>query len=211
MSRGSDNGRRLRRKTRAVYDRNADAYVRMTRDFTLFPGLEQEVAEFLDLVPPGLILDAGCGAGRDGSYAVRSGRVVICADSAFSLLKTQSLLASRVYVVCCDVVEMPFGCETFSGIIASGVLLHLDEEDCSRSLNEIWRILIPGGIATVSMRQGNGGRWEQGFDFPDSRWFSYYQPQGFARLCTDSGFIVQDVVLSGRQNWFSVVIGRPSD
>jgi len=100
------------------------------------------------------VLDAGCGSGRNLHYLIKSGFDVYGIDqSAESVAQTRSLVAAlapnpplenfRVEAV----EEMSFADAEFDVVISSAVLhFARDEGHWQAMVQEMWRVLKPGGI-----------------------------------------------------------------
>jgi tRNA (uracil-5-)-methyltransferase TRM9 len=194
---------------RRSYASLATHYSTMTLSYQSYPGLRQELAAFLTKVPAGPVLDLGCGAGRDAQMAAQTGRSVILADVTPELLSAAGRLTSQS-AVCCDALALPFRSAGFAGIIASGVLLHLPKPYTVAALEGIRRILIPGGKALVSMKHGGHDGWRTTDNFPEPRWFTYYEPDDFARVCEQAGLRVTHMEKNPRKDWFTATTQRPA-
>jgi len=188
-----------------TYARNAAAYIRRTRSFVSFPGLDREVSEFVRSVHPGPVLDVGTGSGRDGRAAAEAGCRTVFADISLGMLRASGCVTVGP-AVCCDVRRLPFRPHTFRGLIASGVLLHLPRRACGQALMEIARVLTADGRAAISMKTGSGEGWRTSPDFPDPRWFSYYLPDEFEAMCIDNGLIPLSTSAGVRGDWFTVIV-----
>ena len=198
----------IRREVRAAYSGLASEYVQATSSFEHYPGLRGELEAFLCQVPSGVILDVGSGSGRDALLAAEMGRSVVRADASLEVLLEGGRLVSCCGSVCCDVTRLPFPDNSFAGLIASGVLLHLNDTDCRRALREILRILISNGLAVISMKAGEGQGWRTTPAFPSRRWFSYYSLDEFATMCRSAGLEIVAMSRSGRKDWFSLVVAK---
>lgn len=194
--------------TLAAYSRLADDYITRTRDFSRFPGLDSEIREFVDQLPPGPIADIGSGSGRDAIFVASMGRRVVAIDPAYALLRTLTGSGFEGSLLCGSVLALPVRDQAFSGAIASGVLLHLPRRCCSQALTEISRVLRVGGRAIISMKHGTGEGWRTSADFPLPRWFTFYDPDDFSRMCRQAALIPQISWISGRKDWFTLVTTR---
>lgn len=206
--RSGDRASDICRRVRAVYERRAEQYARQTRRYATYPGLREEVADFVASLSPGPVLDIGCGSGRDGRWMAELGRPVVYGDGAHRMLTASTGLVERTRAVCCDVRSLPFADRVFAGVLASGVLLHLPRAGCAGALREIHRVLAVDGRTLVSMKTGTGEGWRVSAEFPSARWFSYHQPAEFAALCASSGFTIVDTQVSHRRDWFTVAAVR---
>ena len=197
--------------SRSIVSRTADAYscladefIGATKSYERYPGLDQELREFAAGLPGGLVLDVGCGSGRDSLLVKALGRQPVASDISSVMLDRLRLTVLRGGLICCDVTRMAFSDNSFAGVVASGVLLHLPRDLCMCALGEIERVLIPNGNAAISMKRGRGEGWRSTEDFPLQRWFSYYAPSEFADLCEKVGLSVASVAIKKRGDWFVV-------
>jgi SAM-dependent methyltransferase len=104
--------------------------------------------------PPMEVLDAGCGSGRNLVYFLRSGFNVYGIDQSTDAIRQTRLLASalaprlppdnfRVE----DLARMSFESESFDVVLSSAVLHFASSvEQWNAMVNEMWRVLKPGGI-----------------------------------------------------------------
>jgi SAM-dependent methyltransferase len=189
------------------YDESAASYAEATRRFALYPGLREAALRFEGSVPAGLmVLDLGCGGGRDTRLFAGLGRRVVAADLSMAMLRHARQRSQpddgTVGHVRLDAVELPFPRDVFGGVWACGSLLHVPSGDLPRALSEMARILVPGGRAAMSMRAGEGEGWREGGGLPGPRWFTMVTMEGFAADMRRAGF--QDVLIreTGRPGWF---------
>lgn len=200
----SDDYGSVARRVRAAYVALAPEYARMTRSYDRYPGLREELTRFLVTVSPGRMLDLGCGSGRDGMHAAELGHIPVYADASIDMLRQLDTSAAAGAAVCCDVLNLPFADQVFSGALASGVFLHIPRRYCGVALTELARVLTRGGLAAISMRSGDGEGWRVTEDVPVPRWLAYYHPDDFAETCAQAGFAVLAVDRGRRTNWFTV-------
>ncbi|HEV2451950.1 MAG TPA: class I SAM-dependent methyltransferase [Streptosporangiaceae bacterium] len=107
------------------------------------------------------VLDLGCGAGRHAFEALRRGAHVVALDAdAAELEKVAGMFVAMhqagevppgasAQVARGDATAMPFPDATFDRVIAAEVLEHIPDDQ--RAMNEIARVLRPGGIAAVTV------------------------------------------------------------
>ncbi len=117
------------------------------------------------------ILDDGCGAGRHVMFLAENGYVPYGIDYSLEGVKyTKSLLAAanrvdlakNIINASCD--KLPFEDGSFDGVISFGVLYYLEEDGIKDAVNEIVRVLKPGGKAVVVVRSTEDYRCTKGSD-----------------------------------------------
>lgn len=166
--------------TRNFYDQNAESYAEATRSL-LMDSLEL----FTKRLRRGArIIDLGCGSGRDLLSFSRLGFSAAGIDLSYRLAKSAAAY-SKTPVVVGDMRSLPFPAESFDGAWASASLLHLRREDIQEALNDIQRVLQPGGYLFTSVKCGVG----QGLD-TKGRWFSYFEPHEWMAQLSQAGLQV---------------------
>jgi ubiquinone/menaquinone biosynthesis C-methylase UbiE len=97
------------------------------------------------------LLELGCGIGLDTVEFARHGASVTaldlspaCVDLARRLLSYHSLEAN---LMISNAEDLPYPSDSFDFIVARGLLMYTEND--SNVMNEIWRILKPGGEANV--------------------------------------------------------------
>jgi tellurite methyltransferase len=133
-------------------------------------------------IAPGMsVLDAGCGGGRNLIWFLRSGYEVFGVDENPAAVRQVRSLAGQLAPALppesfqvAGVDALPFPERRFDVVVCSAVLhFARDEEHFNRMLDEMWRVLRPGGLffarlaSTIGLEgriQALGGRW---FLLPD--------------------------------------------
>ena len=135
------------------------------------------------------ILDAGCGAGRNLIYFLKSGCEVFGVDQNGEAIQyvrvvaqtlSPSLPAENFRVS--KVEEMPFSNEHFDAVISSAVLhFAADERQFNAMLEEMWRVLKTGGLLFVRLASSIG--IEDKIKLIENR--RYLLPDGSERFLVD--------------------------
>lgn len=150
-------------RTIRYYDDNAAQFA----EGTLGVDMSELHTRFLVHIPAGgLILDAGCGAGRDIKAFVQAGFRVRAFDASAELVclaQEHSGLAVELRRFE-DVDER----SCYDGIWACASLLHVPEADLPATLSCLWASLKPGGVFYLSFKHGEGERCAGERDFTDA-------------------------------------------
>lgn len=176
---------------RAIYDRTAATYA-TEWDGHVTPAL----AEFAQLVGDGgVILDAGCGPGRDLAAFESLGVNAVGVDNSVEMVAL-AVWAGR-NAMCEDICNLSFDDAVFAGVWASASLVHLDDTEAATALAELARVTRPGGHARIIVKAAGGGRGRDGWegDGDDARWFRYWDLDEFVALAEANGWSCVDAHL----------------
>lgn len=134
-----------------------------------------------------LILDAGCGPGRDSLYFLRHGYRVIGVDASDGMIKEAKKRVPAVNFLKMDLEKLRFKKNTFDGIWAIASVLHVRRSKISEVLVGFHRILKDGGIVFISVKRGFG---DQIKSYPDGfkKYFAYYTKKELTELLRSAGF-----------------------
>jgi ubiquinone/menaquinone biosynthesis C-methylase UbiE len=123
------------------------------------------------------VLDLGCGAGRHVLFLAREGFEVHGLDSSAEALRIcrERLREAglRTPLVQADMRRIPYPDGTFDAVLAIASLYHGTLADIRRTLAEVRRVLVPGGLALLefksvrSFRYGKGVELEPNTYIPD--------------------------------------------
>ncbi len=144
-----------------------DSHATQFAEGTLGVDMSDLHKRFLTYVPAnGLILDAGCGAGRDSKAFLQAGFRVRAFDASAELVRlAQAHSGHPVELRRFEDVEER---SCYDGIWACASLLHVPEADLPVILARVWAGLKPGGVFYLSFKHGEGERSAGGRDFTDA-------------------------------------------
>ncbi len=165
-------------------------------------------ARFLAHVPAGgLVLDAGCGSGRDSREFMAQGFRVRAFDASAALARLASdLIGQAVATRTFDQVD-----ETacYDGIWACASLLHLREHEVPVALERLWSALKPEGVIYLSFKLGVGERTHNGRHFTDAtetQLQTWLAPLGDVESV--ECWITKDQRPDRQENWLNALIHR---
>lgn len=132
-----------------------------------------------------LILDVGCGFGRDLKVFEDLGLACIGLDFSKEMLK-RSVVKN---VVNADATNMPFKANMFGGVWCCSTAKHLASSDLSKCFEEAKRVLKPNGLFWIGLDEGTGEKTERKGDMEVT--FSRYS--NFEETLKDHNFKIVDV------------------
>lgn len=149
--------------TLAYYNKNAVAFFAQTANVDMTALHDRFLAH---IQPGGLILDAGCGSGRDARAFLLRGYQVVAFDASPRLAQlAEEYLGQPVAVqTFSDIAEH----DHYDGVWACASLLHLRLVEIPAALQRLWSALKPGGVCYISFKVGDGERELDGRHFTDA-------------------------------------------
>lgn len=146
------------------------------------------------LVPGMRLLDAGCGGGRNLNYFFKTGFEVCGVDQSPELIASiRSLAAAQAPHLSPEnfrvepVEKISFADADFDVVVSSAVLhFARDEEHWRRMVQEMWRVLKPGGMFFARLASTIG--IEDQIERIDGR--RYHLPDGSTRFLVDERMLM---------------------
>ncbi len=149
-------------KTLEYYNDNSAMFTGDTLNVE-FSGIQDGFLKYLK--EGSLILDFGCGSGRDSRYFLSKGYAVEAIDGSEEMVRIASLNTGL------PVKHMYFQeldeTEKYDGIFACASLLHVPYEELPDVMQRIYRALKHDGIAYVSFKYGEYEGYRNGRYFTD--------------------------------------------
>ncbi len=148
----------------------------------------------LQLFPAnGRVLDVGCGSGADVAFLAQKGFAVEGVDASEVMLK-QAIrhhpeIDGKLRRLACPFDLISLASNSFDGISAQSVLMHLDGTQLDRAFAEFYRILAPQGVLYISLFDSRNDLNGDGRDQPGRKFHLYAEGDVRQRL-SGAGFTV---------------------
>ncbi len=164
----------IRRDLIRAYDAAADA--RDERGEAEWRAAHQRAfAEMLRSEGKSRILEIGAGSGHSAVFFQTEGFAIVATD--LSPENVARCRAKGVDAVVGDFYDLDFPDDSFDAAWAMSCLMHVPDADLNGVLEEMARVLVPGGIAMIGLwggrtaGRGTSGVWE-GDDYTPPRFFA---------------------------------------
>lgn len=152
----------ITKKTLEYYDSQSEQFTGSTVDIE-FSEVPESLLKYLE--PGSLILDFGCGSGRDSRYFIKRGYRVEATDGSEEMVKT----ATRVAGI--PVRKMLFSelneTDRYDGIFACASILHVPYEELPDIFGKMKKALKKGGYLYVGFKYGDFSGYRNGRYFTD--------------------------------------------
>ena len=147
------------------------------------------------ITPSMTVLDAGCGGGRNAKYLMRCGAIVFGVDTDPERIREARALAAEVAPDLPEdnfrvghLAELPFEDGCFDVVVCNAVLhFAADEHQFEVMLEEMWRVLAPGGVFFARLASDIG--IEDRVTKLEGRW--HRLPDGSDRFLVDEAYLLQ--------------------
>ncbi len=168
-----------------------------TREGGFNPTWQRHVAAYrlcAPFLPPGTVLDLGCGIGH--SFAELAPRETVGVD-----LDAASLAGQPRRTVAADMRRLPFGPQSFASVLSVQSIEHVPDPE--RVLREVVRVLEPGGVAVFVTP--NRLTFARADEIIDPYHYVEFDPQELERLCEPYFGSVEVLGLFGSARWRELV------
>jgi SAM-dependent methyltransferase len=146
-----DRETRLRAPVGTEYDLRAGYHewsATYDQPLRLFPIEEPPMRAIIDTLPPGTVLDAGCGTGRYSTMLAGRGHEVIGVDQSGAMLDIARKKLPSADFREGDLTALPLPDRSVDAVLCALTLVHVP--DLARALREFARVMRPGGRLVIS-------------------------------------------------------------
>ena len=171
----------LTARTLKHYDSSARSFEEGTRSHDV----SQNTKAFLDAIegpPPFVLLDLGCGPGRDLATFRAMGHDVTGLDGAAGFVE-MARAATGCEVLHQNFLSLALPNARFDGVFANASLFHVPTQELARVLREIRGALKPRGVLFTSNPRGDGTE-----GFSGSRYGVFHDLASWRTVVTAAGF-----------------------
>ncbi|MFH1064957.1 MAG: class I SAM-dependent methyltransferase [Nanoarchaeota archaeon] len=187
------------------YNQTADDYAANVAG--LF--LKKDAKSFLSYLSQGsLILDHGCGSGRDAREFTERGYRVMGIDFSEKMIEISRKNAPKAEFRLMNIVEMDFPGNYFDGAWSIASLLHIPKADIPRAIGKVYGCLKAKGVWHMSVKEGEGEVIK-----PDARYggvekfWSFFRKEELEFYLQNANFTVLNsyVEQAGPVSWVNVL------
>lgn len=170
-----------------TYDKIAGIYAKQYfNDLSDTPWIDR----FLRYLPAGAkILDVGCGPGEFTKYLLDKGYDAIGIDLSEAMVKIARERVSSEHFATMDMRHLEYKPSTFDGLLAAYSLIHIPSGKIAGTLQELHRVLKPGGYMLAITQQGEP---DKVVDEPlmqgEKMFINFFTEQRIAAALHDAGF-----------------------
>lgn len=176
------------------YNLTASEYATNTRGIIL----KKELYKFCRSIQENsLILDIGCGPGRDTKIFSAKGYRVVGIDLSQKLLRIARQQVARADFKLMNIGNINFQPNHFEGLWANSSLMHLPKEHIRDALKQYHGVLKENGLFYLCLKQGEGEQM-----VPDKRYgdvmknWAFYQQEEIESILKETGFrVLENYVL----------------
>lgn len=188
-------------KTIKYYDENADKYF----NSTICSDMNEYYSKFLSYIEEGnIIVDAGCGSGRDSKYFSNLGFKVLAYDASCEMVK-KAIGYTGLDIKCCTFINDGCELESVNAIWACASLLHLHKKtELPLVLRHFYQSLVYSGVLYASFKYG-----ENSFVDENGRYYELINEKDL-KIFENEGFEIAEVWISddkiGRDTkWINII------
>ncbi len=172
-----------------IYDEIAPIYSRRWFDSS---NIKPLLRSFSSMLPSNaIVLDAGCGCGRDVFYLTENGHDTVGVDLSMGLLNEARARLPKSYFRLMDIRDLKYPDDLFDGILCSAVINHFVEEDLRLAVESFQRVLRNTGLLCITFKNGDTHEFDS-----IHRFFQYHGIDDIKRIFAEYGFALLEEKIS---------------
>lgn len=170
--------------TDLYYEQNASEFIARTFELDM---TEQQTSFTAHLMPGSVVLDLGCGSGRDSLAFAKNGYKVIGVDKSSHLVAhlEEQAAQQQVKLDCFEFDMLNLSqwdsLGSVDGIYSMASLVHFKEHEVLFVLKQIAAKLNQSGVLYLTLKAAQTGQYEEGVD-QYGRFFSYWTKAAVKQL-----------------------------
>jgi len=143
--------------------------------------IQKKADKFIKLLNGKKIVDLGSGPGNHAEYFHKKGLDILCVDISEEMVKLCRKKGLRAQIM--DIENLQLSEKSYDGIWAHTSLLHIPKNKTQKVIDQIIKILKYKGLLSLSVKEGEGERFEIHKKYPDiKRWFTYFTEKEIKKL-----------------------------
>jgi SAM-dependent methyltransferase len=182
------------------YDRVAEEYARRFIDEPDTKPMDRQMLERFAGQVKGLgpVCDMGCGPGQIARYLKHCGlQDVFGMDLSPRMVAEATRLTPDIPFHQGDMLALPDPDNSWGGIAAFYSLIHIPPARMLQALNELKRVLVPGGVVllTFHIGEGNSLHLDEWWDTPVDVTFFYFSVEQMENWLREAGFELVETIV----------------
>jgi SAM-dependent methyltransferase len=176
--------------TKESYDKHVDEYVKNTYHATPPP-----LQDFIQSLPTGaMVVDLGCGPGRDSSAFIEAGINYLGIDFSEATIEKASELNPNAKFKVGDFRSLKFDPESIDAFWAIAALYHLNKSDFKTVMKRLHGFLKKNGQIFIVMKKGSGEHFSDDKRYASGKKFvSYYSLKELKEIYDGIGFSIKEM------------------
>lgn len=168
------------KKTRKAYEGIAERYDQVNESIE---PIMDDVKAFLNLLDGDIILDVGCGHGRDSLYFSKKGLTTIGLDLSPELIRISKSNSKDTCFMLADMRSPPIKNNSMDGLWISASFHHLEKKDAPEAIDQLYQTMKTGGVLYMAVKKGEFTGYENGNRYDgEPRFYSYYSDDASIEL-----------------------------
>lgn len=184
--------------TQASYQATADKFADKVANMAPLQSIEY----FARLLPSqAIILDVGCGSGRDAKVFTEKGIKVVGIDFCSNLIEIAKATAPLADFHVMDMESLTFPPRSFDGVWSASSLHHLPKKNIPAVLKQIHALLKDGGYFYLSLKKGSGEVLEEDRRYGAfEKFWAFFQEEELKKVLEEAYFKILDFAEVERQD-----------